>query len=136
MGGISMGILSSLIGSSIAEPIEAIGKVIGDLYESPGELLTKETLMKRVAMRPQIAQTEINKIEAAHRTVFVAGWRPFIGWVCGLGLAFEVIINPILTWATGRPVPHIPNMVFDLITILLGWQGALRTYEKIKGHTK
>ena len=43
-------------------------------------------------------QNEINKVEAQHRSVFVSGWRPFIGWVCGVALAYNFIVRDLLTW--------------------------------------
>ena len=46
-------------------------------------------------------QTAINEMEAKHRTIFVAGWRPFIGWVCGIALAYNFIIRDMLVWYMG-----------------------------------
>ena len=81
------------------------------------------------------AQTEINKIEAAHESIFVAGWRPFIGWVCGSALAYYYIAQPFLVWAftlleydTSMPMLDTG----ELMTILLGMLGlgAFRSYDK------
>ena len=76
-------------------------------------------------------QLEINKIEAAHKSLFVAGWRPFIGWICGLGLAYNVIISQVLSiWFA---VPEVDsNLLMPVMTGLLGL-GAMRSYEKTKG---
>ena len=86
----------------------------------------------------QMAQTEINKTEAAHASLFVAGWRPFIGWVCGVGFLFEFFVRPMLIWATsiwcpGIPVPpSLSEVILELVFAMLGI-GGLRTFEKVKG---
>lgn len=83
-------------------------------------------------------QTKINEIEAGHRTVFVAGWRPFIGWVCGVALAYNFVIRDLFIWAL-RPQDVPPALQMEhLMTVLLGMLGlgGLRTYEKIKDKVK
>jgi hypothetical protein len=83
-------------------------------------------------------QTKINEIEAQHRTVFVAGWRPFIGWVCGMALAYNFVIRDLFIWAF-QPEVIPPALAMDhLMTVLLGMLGlgGLRTYEKIKDKVK
>ena len=83
-------------------------------------------------------QTKINELEAQHRTVFVAGWRPFIGWVCGVALAYNFVIRDLFIWAI-KPETVPPALQMEhLMTVLLGMLGlgGLRTYEKIKDKTK
>lgn len=88
------------------------------------------------------AQAEINKQEAAHKSLFVAGWRPFIGWTCGLGVFWQFVGYPlaafmVATFAT-EPVelPAITTeSLFELILAMLG-MGGLRTYEKLKGKSR
>lgn len=83
-------------------------------------------------------QTRINEIEAQHRTVFVAGWRPFIGWVCGVALAYNFVVRDLLIWAI-NPDPVPPALQMEhLMTVLLGMLGlgGLRTYEKLKDKVK
>jgi len=84
------------------------------------------------------AQTDVNKVEAASNSIFVAGWRPFVGWVCGSGLAIQFIIRPITTFIAnlcGRPVDFPSLDLGTLLTLLFGMMGlgAMRTYEKING---
>ena len=85
-----------------------------------------------------IGQMDVNKAEAASTSLFVAGWRPFVGWVCGGALAFKFVVAPLLAFgfaAYGHPVA-LPVLDFsEMSTILLGMLGlgALRTAEKIKG---
>ena len=78
-----------------------------------------------------VGQLEINKVEAASKSLFVAGWRPFIGWICGLGLAYNVILSPFLDiWFD---IPKVD--VSALYPVLMGMLGigGMRTVEKIKG---
>lgn len=88
-----------------------------------------------------IAQTEINKIEAASTDRFVSGWRPFIGWVCGTALAYTYIGQPLLAWillltgANATPPSIVGDNLMELVFAMLGL-GGLRTFEKVKGVTK
>jgi hypothetical protein len=90
-------------------------------------------------------QMAINAKEAEHKSVFVAGWRPWIGWVGGMSLAYQFLIYPLLLWiwalATlafeipeGFEPPPLP-VADDLYTIVLGMLGigAMRSYDKSKG---
>ena len=130
------GFLQRLIGGATTAPIEAIGNVIGKVYEGKNEKLSHEEIMAELAMKPQILQAEIGKIEAQHRTMFVAGARPAILWVCAIGLAFVFIVNPIIQWFTGAPGPDLPVMALnELVWALLGL-GTLRSVEKVTGAAK
>lgn len=86
----------------------------------------------------QQGQVEINKVEAANANVFVSGWRPFIGWVCGAALGYTYIIAPfwawVLTiWYPSVSLPILPTEnLFELVMAMLGL-GGLRTFEKIRG---
>ena len=83
-------------------------------------------------------QTKINEIEAQHRTVFVAGWRPFIGWVCGIALAYNFVIRDLFIWLINPEIVPPALQMEHLMTVLLGMLGlgGLRTYEKIKDKVK
>ena len=83
-------------------------------------------------------QTRINEIEAQHRTVFVAGWRPFIGWVCGVALAYNFVIRDLFIWAINPETVPPALQMEHLMTVLLGMLGlgGLRTYEKLKDKVK
>lgn len=86
-------------------------------------------------------QLEINKIEAASPSLFKSGWRPAVGWICVLGLAYNFLIYPLLGWLaaiftpTITPPPLISDFLMELVLALLGL-GALRTFEKFKGVSK
>ena len=83
-------------------------------------------------------QLEINKIEASHKSIFVAGWRPFIGWVCGFGLAYVSIIEPIMRFISKMSGYAGEFPVIDTtltMQVLIGMLGltVARTHEKSKG---
>jgi len=100
------------------------------------------TLAEKQAHEAAIAQVEVNKAEAQHRSIFVAGWRPFVGWVCGLALAYHFVLAPIILFATaiaGIEIPELPSFDMEtLTTVLLGMLGlgGLRSFEKYKGVSK
>lgn len=82
-------------------------------------------------------QLEVNKTEASHQSVFVAGWRPFIGWVCGVALAYQFILRPIISWlapSMGYSIASMPGLDDNLWELMFGMLGlgGLRSYEKIK----
>ena len=80
-------------------------------------------------------QAEINKVEAQNRSMFVSGWRPFIGWICGLAFGFHYIVMPLLLAYTDiKPVEFDTNSLFTVLMGMLGL-GGLRTYEKLKDKT-
>jgi len=92
-----------------------------------------------------VGQLEVNKAEANHKSIFVAGWRPFIGWVCGAGLAYQFLVYPLLTWSwslliafevipsTATYPPELSlGVIVTLVTGMLGL-GASRSYERGKG---
>lgn len=100
------------------------------------------TMAERHAHELAQGQIEINKQEASHRSMFVAGWRPFIGWSCGVALAWHFVLQPVVVFAVaylGVDIPALPTFDMDsLMTVLLGMLGlgSLRTFEKTKGLTK
>jgi hypothetical protein len=88
-----------------------------------------------------LAQVEVNKVEAEHRSVFVAGWRPMIGWSCAIGIFWLFVGHPIVVYIDGldgtvSPIPTINHdILLELTFAMLGMAG-LRTFEKLKGITK
>jgi len=83
-------------------------------------------------------QSEINKVEAQHRSIFVSGWRPFTGWVIAFALAYNFVLRDLFIWAL-QPENIPPALQMDhLMTILLGMLGlgGMRSFEKIKDKTR
>ena len=123
-------LLLGLLGKSNGNKSVA-GNLAWDIREAiKGKELDPEKLIE--------LQTKINAVEAQHRTLFVAGWRPFIGWICGVALAYNFVIRDLFIWIT-KTTETPPALQMDhLMTVLLGMLGlgGLRTYEKIKGKDK
>lgn len=82
--------------------------------------------------RLALAQLQINMMEAQHPSVFVAGWRPYIGWVCGIALTFHFLLYPFVKmWYPAFPSIDF-HQLYPIVAAMLGCS-ALRTYEKLKG---
>lgn len=141
-------------GKAIATPIEALGNAIDQVTTSDDERNAAAIVMQRLAQAPHILQGEVNKLEAQHRSTFVAGWRPAIGWVCAASLAAYFIPQYVVAawvWAklvyaqciepvgaVCQTLPRFPaeaDGLFELVLALLGL-GTLRTVEKVKGRAK
>lgn len=133
-----MSFLGKIFGGDTAVAgVTAVGNILDNLFTSKDEKLTHEEIRMRLAMKPDMAQVEMNKIEAQHRSVFVAGWRPFVGWVCGVGVLNLVLINPWIQWIAERAGPELPaDTIMQLTLGMLGLLGTMRTVEKLKGKTK
>lgn len=136
-----MAILSALVGGGAKTAIDAITGLFDKLFTSDKEREQAAYVLEKLRQEPALVQAEINKIEASHRSLFVAGWRPFIGWVCGMGFLWAFIGHPLFEWvvrirALGIEPPDIAtgNMM-ELVLALLGL-GTLRTYEKIQGRSR
>ena len=100
------------------------------------------TMSERHAQELAKGQLEINKAEAQSRNMFVAGWRPFIGWTCGIALFWHFVGVPVtlffVAWL-GITLPPLPEFdMSTLMTVLMGMLGlgGLRTFEKVKNVTK
>lgn len=96
------------------------------------------TMAEQQAHSQIMAQMEINKQEAAHQNLFVAGWRPGAGWVCVIAMAFNFILAPLINWGTELSGQDIVLPVLDLtimMPVLLGMLGlgGMRSYEKRTG---
>lgn len=136
-----MGFLDSLVGGSVAGLVDGVAGAIDRFVETDEEKKAAELLVIKMHQEPDRWQAEINKIEASHRSIFVAGWRPFIGWVCGIGIAWEFVGKPIglfVSEAIGSTLT-LPTVatgeLMTLIFALLGL-GGLRSYEKKQGLTR
>ena len=100
------------------------------------------TMAQNHAQELAKGQLEINKAEAQHRSIFVAGWRPFVGWTCGVALAWHFVLAPFVIFASayaGIALPDLPTFdMSSLLTVLMGMLGlgGMRSFEKVKGLTK
>ena len=100
------------------------------------------TMADKHAQELAKGQLEINKAEASHRSIFVAGWRPFVGWTCGVALCWHFVLAPFVIFASayaGVTLPDLPQFdMSSLLTVLMGMLGlgGMRSFEKMKGLTK
>ena len=115
-----------------------IDRLIPDRAAAERAKVEMEQQLVTAANQAALAQVEVNKVEAGHSSVFVAGWRPSIGWVCAAGLAWAFVVAPIASWALlvlGIKA-ELPAIQFDhlleLVLAMLGI-GGLRTFEKMRG---
>ena len=129
---------------AVGSIIEAVGKVAGDLITTDKEKMEMEIEQrkldleeKRIDQATDLAQIEVNKIEAASSSVFVSGWRPGAGWVCVVGLLYTFLLQPLLAWYAGVHGLALPPVIgtdtlMVLLTGMLGLGGD-RSCEKAKG---
>ena len=125
----------------ITAGIEVLGKVLDRILPNKAEADRAKaellTMQAKGELDQLMGQLEINKIEASHSSIFVAGWRPASGWICNIGLLYTFLIQPLLTWmATIATIPVPPQIPFDALYVLLGsllGVGTLRTVDKVKG---
>jgi hypothetical protein len=133
-----MPLLDSLIG-----PVTGIlDKFVEDKDQKAKLAHEISTMADRHAQQLALAQIEVNKAEAASGSVWKGGWRPFVGWVCGVAFAYHFVIQPMAIFGIstyGIEVPSLPNFEMgQLMTVLMGMLGlgGLRSFEKSKGVAK
>lgn len=125
--------LTGILDKVIPDP-EARAKAQLDLLRLQQEGQFKEL---DAQLQVNLAQAEINKIEAASQSGYQAGWRPLAGYVCVAGLVYEFLLRPLLPWALSvygadaPPLPSLDGVLFELIAGMLGL-GALRTADRWK----
>lgn len=129
----------------IGTVIESVGKVASDLITTDKERLQLELEGRRIDQATDLAQMEVNKVEAASSSTFVAGWRPAIGWVGAAAMAYQFLLYPMLVWAwtwaqaeghvpaTVKPPPMLDTeALWVILSGMLGIAG-MRSWEKGKG---
>lgn len=130
-----------LLGQLIGPVTGLLDKFIEDKDQKNALAHEIATLAEKQAHEAAMAQVQVNAAEAKHRSIFVAGWRPFVGWICAVALAYHFVLQPIIVFAAGAAGVFVELPEFDmdsLMTVLLGMLGlgGLRTYEKKAGLTK
>lgn len=128
------------------DPVTAVldigGKLIDRLWPDPTQKAAATLELLKLQQSGELAQITgqlaVNQAEAANPTLLVSGWRPFIGWVCGIGLATQFIVNPFATWIAAllkHPLVFPSLDMGTLMTLLVGMLGlgGLRSYEKVQG---
>ncbi|WP_340109446.1 3TM-type holin [Pikeienuella sp. HZG-20] len=115
--------------------------LIDDLFTSDAERAEAKRKLVELEQQGRLAQIAVNAAEAKHDSVFVAGWRPAIGWLCGLILAWVFIVRDFIVLALTIAAPdfdvsRLPNPDLGMVITILGGMlglGALRTTEKLRG---
>lgn len=140
-----MNLASLLGGETVGSAVDAVGNAVDKIFTSDEERAQAEAVMAKIKQQPHLLQAEINKLEAQHRSILVAGWRPFIGWVCGIALGAYFIPKFILAsvlWVRisweAQALQAYPVDGADLLQVvfaLLGL-GGLRTVEKLSNKAK
>lgn len=119
--------------------IDTLGKIVDQVIPDADKKMEMKIELAKLENQLMTGQMDINKVEAGHASIYVAGWRPFIGWTGGIGLAYSFILEPFLSWiarvvfkyAGDFPALDTSSLMV-LVTGMLGF-GGLRTYEKFKG---
>lgn len=125
--------------------VEGVGKIADDLFTSDEERLRAEIDLKRMDVDVALGQMAVNQAEAQNSSVFVAGWRPAIGWVGASAMAYQFLLYPLLVWgwslmqakgwvpAELKPPPMLDTeALWVILSGMLGIAG-MRSVEKVKG---
>ena len=133
-----MSLITSLVG-----PVSGLlDKFIEDKDQKAKLAHELATMADKLAHEQQLAQIAVNKEEAASGSIFKGGWRPFIGWVCGIAFFYHFVLQPVIIFIVaiiGFQIPNLPEFEMGTLLTVLGGMlgiGGLRTYEKQKGLTK
>ena len=128
------------MGGLITALVNPIGTLLERLIPDKAQQDAAKNQLAQMALSGELAavagQIQVNLAEAGNRSMFVSGWRPFVGWVCASGLAAQFIIAPIATWVAAlahHPIVFPSLDMGTLLTLLAGMLGlgGLRTYEKL-----
>jgi len=127
------------------DPVSALfeigGKVLDRVLPDPVQQAAAKLELMKLQQNGELTQIagqmEINKVEAASSSIFVSGWRPAIGWICGAGFAVQFVIGPLAEWGSslaGHPVKFPTMDTGTMMPLLLGMLGlgGLRTAEKLQ----
>lgn len=119
---------------SLLSIIPVIGDLIEKVVPDPEEKMKLKLELAKLAdaenqreHEQMLASSETNKIEAGHRSIFVAGWRPYIGWGLGTALIYNTLVAPAFNLGVAD-LPFLQTVLMGMLGI-----GAMRSYEKVKG---
>jgi|TARA_R100001510_G_C7477808_1_gene91166 hypothetical protein len=127
----------SILGSLLEPATKLLDKVIEDKDQKNALAHEIATMAERHAQELAKGQLEVNKTEAAHKSLFVAGWRPFIGWICGVAMLANFLLIPMANFVLdlSGSTNTIPLIELEtMMPVLMGMLGlgAMRSFEKVK----
>lgn len=118
-----------------------LDKILGMIPDPEARAKAQRELtleLVKIEAQERMSQVELNKTEAQHASIFVAGWRPFIGWVGGVSLAWTFLLHPLITWVAlvsgyQGTIPELDTApLMTLVMAMLG-VGAMRSFDKYSG---
>jgi len=130
--------LADFFAGGVSGLLKGAKGLIEEFHMSPADKAKLQIEMMKVEHQIDRAQVAVNIQEAKHTNWFVAGWRPFVGWTCGAGLAYQALFLPMMNWGMkAANIAFVPPTVDTglLTTVLLGMLGlgGIRAFEKMKG---
>lgn len=137
--------MAGLVNVDLGGLFGTFAEILDEAFTTEEEKAAAKLKMLELQQRVQLAQMAVNQTEAQHNSLFVAGWRPYIGWACGLALTYNFLLYPMMqfvAWAlfqyngTTFPLDTLPVLDLSLLLPILGGMlglGALRTKEKLSG---
>lgn len=135
-------LISGLLGGDNGPLSKLIG-LIPDVNARAAAAAAFQKELLEATVNANLGQIEINKQEAASASIFVAGWRPAVGWVCGFALAYQFVLQPLIGYGLSvystyshNSIPPIPTLdTASLMTVLMAMLGlgGMRTFEKVNG---
>lgn len=117
-----------------------VNKILSYIPDPQQKLEAQQQLMQSL-MAWDAQQTQINAVEAANTNLFVAGWRPALGWTCALAFAYKFVLQPflvfiIVAFGVKFDIKLLPALDWaEMSTVMFGMLGlaGARTFEKVKG---
>ena len=132
----------SLLNSLIGPATQILDKFVEDKDQKAKLAHELATMADKLAHEQNLAQMAINKEEASSGSLFKGGWRPCIGWICGIAFGYHFVLQPVIVFIVvliGMDIPELPSFDMNTLLTVLGGMlgiGGLRSYEKSKGLTK
>jgi hypothetical protein len=121
--------------------VGSVGKIVDELHTSDEEKAQAKIKLQELDNQLKTKQMDINKVEAGHRSIFVAGWRPALGWISALSVGYVYLFQPFIVMVlkiAGSDI-ELPTLdLSQLMPLILGMLGlgGLRSFEKAKGVAK